>query len=141
MQAPRDLAPVRWLRRLRDFLRWYHGQIKSYTQLPTVSFDAERIRLVAGSGDENGFAWADVRRIGYRTLDALGDDHFVEFHLADDRVFRISTGWPGAIELSEHVRRLPDALFDPKRGCLANVIGNDSIIVWPSRDAGGSLDD
>jgi len=53
---------------------------------------------------------------------------------------RIGTGYPGADASCEHVDRLPDTRLDPRRGHLANVIGDDSIVVWPGREAGRSLD-
>jgi hypothetical protein len=96
---------------------------------------------VESSGKDWGFPWEAVQRIGYRTVDRLGDDHFLEFQLSDGRAMWIQPGWPGASALIEHVNHLPDTRLDPQRGLLANVIGNDSIIVWPSREAGGSLDD
>ncbi len=125
---------------LRRFSRWYVRSIKSYTQPPVVSFDAERVRIVNALEVDFGFAWDEVRRIGYRTLNSAGDDHFLEFHLADGQAVRIVPGWPGAMALLEHVDHLPDTRIDPERGHLANVTDNDSIIIWPSRDAGGSLD-
>ena len=137
MSALRDSGPVRWLRRLRDRLRAW-GEM--YLPPPTISFDAERVRIVEASGEDDGFRWDAVRRIGYRTIDAWGPDHLLEFQLSDGRVVWVYLGCPGAIALCEHVERLPDTRLDPVRGCLANVIGNDSIVIWPSREAGGSLD-
>lgn len=135
MTFSRVLAPIR---RLRDLLRRWGDM---YRPAPTVSYDAEGVRIVEASGKDDGFAWEVVRRIGYRTVDWGGDDHLLEFQLADGRAVQIGTGWPGAPALVEHVNHRPDTRLDPKRGLLANVIGNESIIIWPSREAGGSLDD
>lgn len=134
---------VRWMRWLRDaFLRRYR-LAKAYARNPhpTVSFDATRVRIVEVTGDETAFQWDAVRRIGYRTTESFGDDYFLEFHLTDGQVLRIVLSWPGAMALCDHVEHLPDARLDPERGILANVTSNDSIIIWPSREAGGSLDD
>ena len=108
---------------------------------PIVSFDAERVRIVEASGEDDGFPWHAVRRIGYRTTVSWGADHFLEFHLSDGRRVWVGTGYPGALALCEHVEPLPDTRLDPERGCLANVVANDSIVIWPSREAGSSLDD
>jgi hypothetical protein len=129
------------VRRLSGLVRRYVDAVRTYNTPPTVSFDAERVRVVDAAGKDHGFAWDVVRRIGYRTLDSIGADHFLEFHFADGGAMRIALEWPGALKLSDHVDRLADTRIDPKRGHLANVTDDDSIIVWPSREAGGSLDE
>ena len=138
MSFLRDLPPGRWLRRLRDILRRWGDM---YRPIPNVSFDAERVRIAETSGEDAGFPWEAVRRIGYRTVEAWGEDYYLEFQLADGRDVWIGMTWPGAMALSDHVDQLPDTRIDPKRGVLANVTRNDSIIIWPSSEAGGSMDD
>lgn len=137
MTSLRDSAPVRWWRRWREYVRRSNEE---HGWSPTVSFDDARVWVVRVSGEDDGFPWESVRRIGYRTTDSWGSDHFLEFQLADGRVVSIETGGPGALALCEHVDHLPDTRFVPGRGSLANVIGDDSIVVWPSREAGRSLD-
>ena len=109
---------------------------------PNVEFDREQVRCIDGVGDEpdTRFAWSAVVRIGFRTTDECFSDHQIEFHLAGGDRYAFPTGWPGVGDLIEAVRALPDARVESERGSLANVVEADSIVVWPSSEAGRSLD-
>jgi hypothetical protein len=132
----RNLAPVRGLRR---FARWYVGSLRNQRWPPTVSFSDERVRIVDHLEHDYGFAWKDVRRIGWRTRAGWFGDHLLEFQLADGRVVWVDYGFPGMPGLVGYVDRLPDTRYT-ERGALANVLDNDSVVIWPSGEAGELLD-
>lgn len=126
---------VGWRRLTASFDRW----VESRTPLPVVVCDQQAVTVTGLQSADLRFAWSEVVRIGYRTRDALVDDHLLEFHLEDGRQLGLPTGWPGMQALCDRVAALPDTRFD-ERGALANVVGNASVVIWPATEAGGSLD-
>lgn len=126
---------VGWRRLAASFDRW----VESRAPLPVVVCDQQAVTVTGLHPADLRFAWSEVVRIGYRTRDALVDDHLLEFHLEDGGQLGLPTGWPGMEALCDRVAALADTRFD-ERGALANVVGPASVVVWPAAEAGGSLD-
>lgn len=124
------------LGRLRAFLT-----ATRRTAFGEVVFDAEKITLRTTPGQTQTLWWRDVVRIAYQTTDAgpWFDDHFLVFQQHDLKLFHVSLEWTGALALADHVHQLPDTQLG-KLGTLANCTERQSVVVWPSRDAGRSLD-
>ena len=109
---------------------------------PRVSFDGEAVRLAGLGPEELRFPWRSVVRIGYRRIVHLHEEPFLELHLADDpaedEVLTLPPEWPGVAELAAVVDALPDATRDARDALPERV--DASVVVWPSREAGRSLD-
>jgi hypothetical protein len=127
---------------LRRLAAGLEGWLDARHPRPVISFDDEHVTGAGCEPRDVCFAWRDVVRIGYRTLEAdpWFDDYFLEFHLADGARWAFPTSWPGALALCDRVAELPDARFG-ERGTLANVVTPDSIVVWPASEAGQTLDE
>lgn len=110
--------------------------------IPTISFDSERIAWEFPDGDTRSLQWNNIALIGYVTYDVgpWQDDWYLVFidHAGRWHWACLCSAWPGAEILANHVNQM-DGVVLGEKGTLVNSTKDDSVVVWPAERAGETL--